>query len=200
MGAGPAGPVDLVGDRLQPGPAVLVGERMTRLHLGDIACGVKPVAFLERPVEPLGEFCCDRALARAGHAHHDQGVGRGGCTLVHEDSPPEAAWSASRTVSPIERARFAGRFSPATSRLRIPRFSRPATSNSISRQEERAGKVSVTLATKGSTCALGTPTTQRLVSSKAGSFGNSDAVWPSGPTPIRTTSNSGRTGASSRAP
>src|SRR5579863_7848783 len=149
---------------------------MARTHLGDVACGVKPVAVLERPAKPLGELCRNRTLARAGHAHHDQGAGRGGCAFAHEDSPPDAAWSASRTVSPIERARLAGRFSPARSRLRIARFSAPATPNSISRQEERVGKVSVTLATSGSICALGTPTTQRLVSSTAGSFGNSDAV------------------------
>ena len=49
MPAGPADPVDLIGDRLQPGPAVLVGEGMAGAHLGDVARGVKPVAILEGP-------------------------------------------------------------------------------------------------------------------------------------------------------
>ena len=103
-----------------------------------------------------------------------------------------AARSTSQTVSPVDRARLAGRFSPAKRRVKIARLSAPATSNSISRQEARVGSVRVTRGTNGSTFALGTPTTQRAVSSSAGSPGNSDAVWPSGPTPISTRSNSGR--------
>src|ERR1700719_3446777 len=44
-------PVDLVRNRLQPWPAILVGEGTARAHLGDIAGGVKPVAVLEGPAE-----------------------------------------------------------------------------------------------------------------------------------------------------
>ena len=55
-----------------------------------------------------------------------------------------------------------------------------------------AGLMAYNGGTNGSTFARGTPTTQRSVSSRAGSSGNSEAVWPSGPTPISTTSNSGR--------
>src|SRR5487761_1960940 len=171
-----ADPVDLVGDSLQPWPAVLVGEGPAGAHLGDIARGVKPVAVLISPVQPFGEPGRDRAFAGSGDPHHDQRARRFTGLVVHEGSPPSAARSASNTVSPMERARFAGRSSCPSRRVRIARFCEPATSNSISRQEPSAGKVSVTLGTKGSTCALGTPTTQRLVSSTAGSSGNSDAV------------------------
>ena len=41
MLAGLADPVDLVGNRLQPRPAVFIGQRMAGAHLGDIACGMK---------------------------------------------------------------------------------------------------------------------------------------------------------------
>ena len=37
--AGPADPVDLGRNRLQPGPAVFIGEGMAGVHLGDIAGG-----------------------------------------------------------------------------------------------------------------------------------------------------------------
>ena len=70
--AGLADAVDLVGDRLQPGPAVFVGERMARAHLGDIGGRMKSVAVLVTPAQPRGEAFGDGALARAGYAHHDQ--------------------------------------------------------------------------------------------------------------------------------
>ena len=76
MAAGLADPVDLVGDRLQPRPAVFVGERMAGAHLGDVAGGMKPVAVLEGPAQAFGEVVGDGAFARAGHAHHDQRAGR----------------------------------------------------------------------------------------------------------------------------
>src|SRR5437764_11972695 len=44
--ASPAGAVNLVGNGLQPGPAVLVGEGMACGHLGDVTGGVKPVPVL----------------------------------------------------------------------------------------------------------------------------------------------------------
>ena len=70
--AGLANPVDLVGNRLQPGPAILVGQGMAGAHLGDVAGGMKPVAILEGPAQAFGQLFADGALAGAGHAHHDQ--------------------------------------------------------------------------------------------------------------------------------
>src|SRR4051812_2747755 len=159
-------PRDLVGNSVEPGPAVLVGEGMAGPHLLDIAGGMKAVAVLETPAEALAERFCNRALARARHAHHDQ------CTRCfnarHEFPPGSAAWSTSQMVSPFERARTAGRVSPLSRRVKIGCLSCPAISNSISRQDASAGRLSETRGTKGATLALGTPTTQRSVSSIAG--------------------------------
>ena len=77
-------------------------------------------------------------------------------------------WRANPTAVAAVRARFAGRFSPPRTRVKIARLPAPATSNSISRQEASAGSVSDTRGTKGSTWARGTPTTQRSFSSTAG--------------------------------
>src|ERR1700676_406637 len=49
-------PVDLVGDGLQPWPAVLVGQGMSGAHLLDVAFGMKSVAVLASPAQSLGEF------------------------------------------------------------------------------------------------------------------------------------------------
>ncbi len=67
-----ANPIDLVGNRLQPGPAILIGQRMAGAHLGHIGGGMKPVAILESPAQPFGQRFADGALAGAGYAHHDQ--------------------------------------------------------------------------------------------------------------------------------
>ncbi len=75
MLAGQADPVDLVGDRHQPGPAVLVGQGVAGAHLGDVAGGMKLVAVLVAPGQPFGQSFPDGALAGAGHAHHDQRAG-----------------------------------------------------------------------------------------------------------------------------
>ena len=181
--------VDLVGNRLQPRPAVLVRQRMAGAHLGDVACRVKPVAVLVAPAEPPGETIGDGALARAGDAHHHQ---RARSLTAHQNSPESRPGPPARPSRRwIARGWRAGsRLRTAASRSHACRA--PATSNSISRQEARVGSVRVTRGTNGSTFALGTPTTQRAVSSSAGSPGNSDAVWPSGPTPISTRSNRGR--------
>ena len=58
--------VDLVGNCLQPRPAVFVRQRMAGAHLRDVACRVKPVAILVAPAESSGEIIGDGALARAG--------------------------------------------------------------------------------------------------------------------------------------
>src|SRR5258708_39473379 len=52
--AGLADAIDLVGNRLQPRPAVLVGQRMARAHFRDIAGGVEPVAVLATPAQARG--------------------------------------------------------------------------------------------------------------------------------------------------
>src|SRR5258708_39417019 len=66
--AGLADAVDLVGNRLQPGPAVLVGQRMARAHFRDIAGGGKPVAGLAAPAEACGPAVGAGALAPARDA------------------------------------------------------------------------------------------------------------------------------------
>src|SRR5262245_8868292 len=47
--------VDPAGDRVQPRPTVLVGERDALVHFLDVGGRVKPVAILERPVQAPGE-------------------------------------------------------------------------------------------------------------------------------------------------
>src|SRR5258708_11782460 len=91
------GPVELVGDGLEPGPAIFVGQGLAGAHLGDIARGVKPVAVLENPAEPLGQLFRDRAFAGAGDAHDDKRA-RYFLLVSHENSPevlprPPARWS-----------------------------------------------------------------------------------------------------------
>src|ERR1700720_2443826 len=81
-------PVDLVRNRLQPWPAILIGEGTARAHLGDIAGGVKPVAVLEGPAELFGELDRDRTFARARHTHHNQGAWWLCSLNAHEGSPP----------------------------------------------------------------------------------------------------------------
>ena len=152
--AGLADPVDLVGNRLQPGPAILVGQRLAGAHLGDIAGGVKPVAILVAPADPLRPafrrwcFCPSRKRpSRPARTAFRSGVS-------HENSPEARPHRPARSSR-----RWSARGRPAGSRHRA-RASRsracptPATSNSISRQEASAGKVSVTRGTNGSTCAL----------------------------------------------
>jgi len=63
MAAGLADPVDLVGDRLQPRPAIFIGEGLAGAHLGDVAQGVKPVAILVAPAQSLRQLFADGALA-----------------------------------------------------------------------------------------------------------------------------------------
>src|SRR5579863_6485022 len=76
MALGLANPLDLVGNGAEPRPAIVIGERMPRAHLGDIAFGVKFIAVLESPSQTISEGGGDRALARTRDAHHDQGAGR----------------------------------------------------------------------------------------------------------------------------
>src|ERR1700694_1256038 len=57
--AGLADPVDLVGARPQPGPAVFIGEGVGGAPPGDVARWMNPVAVLVAPAEPLGQFFPD---------------------------------------------------------------------------------------------------------------------------------------------
>src|SRR5665213_3117460 len=105
-----AEPVDLVGDRLQPGPAIFVGEGMAGAHLGDVAGGMKLVAILIAPAQPFGELVGDGALARAGYAHHHQRAGHLAFVIGHENSPEArphrpARWSR-QANAPASRAGF----------------------------------------------------------------------------------------------
>src|SRR5258708_26587887 len=96
-------PVDLVGNGLQPRPAILVGQGKPGTHLLDIAFRMKPVAVLASPVQPLGELAGNGALARAGHAHDNERAGRTAGFIGHENSPagrryPRAIWSRPRNA------------------------------------------------------------------------------------------------------
>jgi hypothetical protein len=64
--------VDPVCYLFEPRPAVAVIERMTRVHLGDVRLWMELVAFLEWPVESLGEGCCDRRLPAARDAYDNE--------------------------------------------------------------------------------------------------------------------------------
>jgi uncharacterized hydrophobic protein (TIGR00271 family) len=60
------------GDRTQPGPPVVVGQRYSRGHLGDAGGGVKVIAVSEGPAQPACQQCAHRRLAAARHpGHHD---------------------------------------------------------------------------------------------------------------------------------
>jgi len=58
-------------DSIEPGPAVLVGQRMAGFHLGAGRVGVQIVAIDEFGAEGLREAHSDRRLAGARDAHHD---------------------------------------------------------------------------------------------------------------------------------
>src|SRR5262249_32287224 len=58
------------GNAVQPGPAVLIGERQAAVHLLDVGRRVEPVALLEDPVQPVCEHRRNRTLAAARDAHH----------------------------------------------------------------------------------------------------------------------------------
>ena len=77
--------IDPGGDAVQPGPAILVGERHAAVHLLYVRRGVEPVALLEDPIQPMCEHHCDRALAATGdpHQHKDRRIRqrRGGFRL-----------------------------------------------------------------------------------------------------------------------
>src|SRR5579859_4971696 len=64
--------IDLGGNGLEPGPAVLVGQGVACAHLGDVAGRMELVGVLVWPAEPRCQRLADGGLARAGYAHQDQ--------------------------------------------------------------------------------------------------------------------------------
>ena len=86
--AGLPGRVDPGGDRAQPGPAILVGQRLAVMHLLDIRGRVEPVAVLVDPMQAVRQHRRDRALAGAGDAHdHDDGRAAGAGLIGHAAAP-----------------------------------------------------------------------------------------------------------------
>src|SRR5271168_269356 len=43
--------IDPGGDRVQPGPPILVGERNAAVHLVDVGSGMEPIGVLEFPLQ-----------------------------------------------------------------------------------------------------------------------------------------------------
>src|SRR5689334_23192869 len=72
MLAAPPLMVDPGGDRIEPGPAVGIGERRAGAHLLDVLQRMKAVTVPEGPSEALGEALADRRLAAARHTHDDE--------------------------------------------------------------------------------------------------------------------------------
>jgi len=66
--------VDPRRDGGEPGRAVLVIERMSRLHLRDVLRWMQRVAFQKQPAEPSCQDPADRRLARTRHAHDNRDV------------------------------------------------------------------------------------------------------------------------------
>src|SRR3984957_3260815 len=62
--------------RGQPGAPVGVGQRVTRLHLGDVRRGVQRVCVGETPAQPVRKQGTDRCLAAGGYPRHDHDHGR----------------------------------------------------------------------------------------------------------------------------
>src|SRR3979411_589312 len=126
--AGLADPVDLVGDRLQPRPAIFVDKRLAGSHFGDIAQGVKLVAILEAPAQSLGQFFPDSALARARHAHPDKHERRSAALIFHDNLPAALPYPRARSFRP-----WNARDSRAGSRLQA----RASRSRACPRQRSR---------------------------------------------------------------
>ena len=76
--------VDPSGDRVQPGPTILVGERNTVVHLLDVCSRVKPIGVLELPSQARSEKCADGGFPRARNSHHNdrRGIGQGSASFV----------------------------------------------------------------------------------------------------------------------
>src|SRR6266404_8448638 len=127
--AGLADPVDLIGDRLQPRPAIFVGQGLAGAHLGDIARGMKLVAILEAPAQSVGQFFPDSALARTGHAHRDKRARRSADVIVQEKSPEALPYPRARSFRPwnARDSRAGSRLQARASRSRAYPRQRPRT-------------------------------------------------------------------------
>ena len=166
--AGLADPVDLGGDGLQPGPAILVGQRLAGAHLGDVAGGVKPVAILVSPAQPFGQRFA-RSCSCPSRTRPSRSARRASVACHrHENSP------AARPGRPARWSRrWSARGSPAGSRRRA-RASRSRACPAPADLEQHfaaggeRGQGQGDPRHEGLDMRLGTPTTQRSVSSSAG--------------------------------
>ena len=70
--------VDPGGDRIQPGPTILIGERNTAVHLVDVGGRMKPIGVLELPSQMQCEERADGRLPASRNAHDDHHLGAGG--------------------------------------------------------------------------------------------------------------------------
>ena len=96
--------VNRIGDGVQPGPAIIVGQRVTGRHLGHVRRWMKAVALQQGPAQPLRHTGSDSRLATAGdaHHHHDQhrrAVLAGHCFAGGSTWPPKPKRMADRIFS-----------------------------------------------------------------------------------------------------
>ena len=136
-----AGGVDPGGDGVQPGPAVLIVQRLAVMHLLDVRLRMKPVAVLIGPMQAMREHRRDGAFAGAGNAHHHDD-GRNFRWRLHD----AVLRRRGAVDQPDQIRRRNGRGCPADPRratrgCRISRLPAPSTRNSISRVEASAGNV-----------------------------------------------------------
>src|SRR5262245_39836591 len=62
--------VDPGGHAMQPGPPVLIGQRLAGVHLPDVGLWVEAVAVLLDPFPPMRVYLASRALAPTTESHH----------------------------------------------------------------------------------------------------------------------------------
>lgn len=68
-----AGTSQFAPNKIEPGPAVLIGQSNSICHFGDILAGVKLVT-LQQPISKFfGQTFCYRGFSRATYAHDDDG-------------------------------------------------------------------------------------------------------------------------------
>jgi hypothetical protein len=67
--------VDPGGNRVQPGPAILIGKRNAGVHFLDIGRRMKPVCIFEFPAKAQSEKRSDRRFPASRNAHHDHNHG-----------------------------------------------------------------------------------------------------------------------------
>jgi hypothetical protein len=67
--------VDPGGNRVQPGPAILIGKRNAGVHFVDIGRRMKPVCIFEFPAKAQSEKRSDRRFPASRNTHHDHNYG-----------------------------------------------------------------------------------------------------------------------------